>query len=619
MYTLNFNSRNEVKIVKSFEENLALISQREVPDLIAEMEVGEAPFSYLGTDEDDVKIFCDHNNQPFVIDPRVDESQLPNPNLKQLIFLFGIVSLVEIQKAATHANKDSLFVIIEPNPYFFQHALYFEDFHLLHNLNYIIVTEDVNNLSGLFKLLFSSRFFYLLRNVTFYLNYYYRNYDSASVIKYIKEIKSAIQHRYFTIGNSIQDSLVGLINNLNNIKALSENVDVAELKDAFSGVPAFVVAAGPSLDKNIKELKSVQGKGIIIAVDTIAKKLLDNGIIPNFIATVERGAIVWEYFYENQEYPPNLYLLSSLVADPRIVDKFKHRAVLPMRNNVREYFWLSEKLGLTQDHFIWMGGSSAHIAAGFALHIGASPIVLVGQDLAYGEKGTHANGTVYDKKPLDEKNEEWIIEGYYGGQVRTREIWIEFKQIFEEIFKHTQRLIINATEGGAKIEGTTQCPLHDVVKEYCTQECSVYERMRKLPKGAIDWRSAEEKVNKYIECLERSRLNLENHSQVLKRYHQDWKNSMSEKKVNKIYKTMKKTDQYLNMIRQDELLYHNLQGPLAILIQKFQSIEENDSLKSLKGNLEVQIELCEMMENTMWLIIQVIRENFPWNQTGHSL
>ncbi|MHB8073695.1 motility associated factor glycosyltransferase family protein [Desulfosporosinus fructosivorans] len=580
------------------------------------METGEAPFYYVGTDVDGVKIFCGNDDKPFIIESVIDETRLPNLNLRQLIFIFGIGSLEEIRKVASHAHKDSLLVIIEPNPYFLQYAMTYEKFKILDNTNYIIVTEKPDRLTNLFKLLFSSNLFYLLHNVEFYYNYYYRKHDGASVKDYITEIRMAIKNKYFNIGNSIHDSLLGLINNLNNIKWMSENVDVAKLKGSFSGVPAFVVAAGPSLDKNISQLKKAQGKGIIIAVDTIATKLLENGITPDFICTVERLAIVWDYFYEKQEYPPNLYLVSSLVTDPRIVEKFKHRAVLPMRSSVREYLWLDEILGLSPNHYMWMGASCAHLAVGLALHLGASPIVMVGQDLAYGEKGTHATGTIYDEKPDEDDDTEGIsVQGYYGGLVKTRKIWIEFKQIFENMFATTDQLIINATEGGAKIKGTIQQTLADVVDEYCIQECNVYEKMQEISSYSIDWNEVENKINDYISSLQELQVNVADHLNVLKQYNRKWIYSMPEKKVKKLYKSLKKTDVYFKAIKTNQLLYHNIQGPLAILVQKFNTIEETDSLKSLKQNLVVQIELCEMMENTIWYIIRVIQENFPWKST----
>ena len=52
-------------------------------------------------------------------------------------------------------------------------------------------------------------------------------------------------------------------------------------------IPAIIVAAGPSLNKNIKELKKAKGRAFIIAVDTAIKPLLAEGIIPDMFAIVD--------------------------------------------------------------------------------------------------------------------------------------------------------------------------------------------------------------------------------------------------------------------------------------------------------------------------------------------
>lgn len=595
-----------------FEKNITILSQRVTKDFITEFDDKDDCCQYIGQDEDGTKVFCDSSGKPFIIEPVIDDKQKLNPNLRQIIFFFGIASLSEIRTVAQRVHKESLFVIIEPKPYFLYHALHFEDFEILKGLSYIIVTEKLSNLQAVLNVLFSSKLFLLPK--VFYLNAYYRKYDGAIIREYINVIGTTIKSRYFTVGNSIYDSLVGLINNLKNVKAISENVDVARLKNIFKDVPAFVVAAGPSLDKNIHQLKKAKGKSLIIAVDTIAQKLIDNGITPDFVCSVERGAIVWDYFYKDRDYPADVRLVSSLVVDPRIVKKFKHKAILPMRSRVREYAWLAEQLNLTSDYFMWMGASCAHIAMGLALHVGASPIVMVGQDLAYGDKGTHAEGTVYEQKPLDEENDEIWVPGYYGGQVRTRKIWLEFKQLFETKFAEIDRLIINATEGGAEIKGAIPQKLADVIGRWCTHECNVSEILECVPNATIEWEDVEAKMKEYTRSLEKFRENVDEHLKRLRRYEKAWSDSMPEKKVQKIYNDMKKTDRFLKDLNADQLLYHNVQGPVAILMQKFHNIEEKDCLENLRENLLVQIELCEMLENTSWLILQVIEENYPWTE-----
>ena len=52
-------------------------------------------------------------------------------------------------------------------------------------------------------------------------------------------------------------------------------------------VPVIIVAAGPSLDKNIEELKRAKGHCLIFAVDTAMKYLLAHDIMPDLGITIE--------------------------------------------------------------------------------------------------------------------------------------------------------------------------------------------------------------------------------------------------------------------------------------------------------------------------------------------
>ena len=52
-------------------------------------------------------------------------------------------------------------------------------------------------------------------------------------------------------------------------------------------IPAFVVASGPSLNKNIEELKRAKGKSLIVAVDSAIPTLLRNDIVPDLFVTLD--------------------------------------------------------------------------------------------------------------------------------------------------------------------------------------------------------------------------------------------------------------------------------------------------------------------------------------------
>jgi len=59
------------------------------------------------------------------------------------------------------------------------------------------------------------------------------------------------------------------------------------LCDACHGMPAFIVGIGPSLDNDIKELKAVKKRAIIIAVDAAIRPLLANGITPDLVVSFD--------------------------------------------------------------------------------------------------------------------------------------------------------------------------------------------------------------------------------------------------------------------------------------------------------------------------------------------
>ena len=80
-----------------------------------------------------------------------------------------------------------------------------------------------------------------------------------------------------------------IINFWENITDLINQYSVGDLIELLKNkqekaYPAFIVSAGPSLDKNIEELKNIKGRGIIMAVDTAIKPLLKHGIVPDIIA-----------------------------------------------------------------------------------------------------------------------------------------------------------------------------------------------------------------------------------------------------------------------------------------------------------------------------------------------
>ena len=103
-----------------------------------------------------------------------------------------------------------------------------------------------------------------------------------------------------------------------------------------------------------------------------------------------------------------------------------------------------------------------------ALHWGCSPVMLVGQDLAFsGNQRYAASAGSTHPIPVVTKS----LPGYHGGTVQTAPDYFLFHHQFEEIaavIRRTQPTLrlLNCTEGGARIGGFEQLPLRDALEQH---------------------------------------------------------------------------------------------------------------------------------------------------------
>ena len=87
---------------------------------------------------------------------------------------------------------------------------------------------------------------------------------------------------------------------------------VDELKSQFQGKDVIIVAAGPSLDKNVEQLKNKKPGTIIMAVETVFRKLLSLGIDVDYMIVTDANSRIYGHMtgLENQTVPM-LYLATA--------------------------------------------------------------------------------------------------------------------------------------------------------------------------------------------------------------------------------------------------------------------------------------------------------------------
>ena len=133
------------------------------------------------------------------------------------------------------------------------------------------------------------------------------------------------------------------------------------------------------------------------------------------------------------------------------------------------------------DHFKWLGLdkgildiklSAGNMAFKVAEALGCNPIILIGQDLALSRDGrTHADGNVYGEKEAALLNENFIeVMGNDGQSIPTTTTLYSFLKSYELDVAAYSGTCINATEGGAYIQGTQVMSFQEAIDNYISSD-----------------------------------------------------------------------------------------------------------------------------------------------------
>ncbi len=264
-------------------------------------------------------------------------------------------------------------------------------------------------------------------------------------------------------------------NMAHNVPAAMTLPGVNELFGAFDGVPGIVVSAGPSLGKNVRELLHAKGRAVIIAVDTALRVLLDHGIRPDLVVSIDFSSNNMRYFDGLDTSALRLVVDSEVY--PPILDAFKGPRFYAEIANKSVSHWFSRTLGPRGG--LDKGLSVAHTAFLLAIEMGCRPVALIGQDLAYTGDVSHAKGAAMTRVESRGPGVGNVISvpDIFGRPVNSHASMVVFLRHFEEMLHaRADRLpegCVDATEGGARIAGTRLMTLKDLIARACTKRVDV--------------------------------------------------------------------------------------------------------------------------------------------------
>jgi hypothetical protein len=281
---------------------------------------------------------------------------------------------------------------------------------------------------------------------------------------------------------------------LANVALLTEHPSFLALAGKYRGVPAFIVGAGPSLGKNGQQLAEATQKGIVFAVNSSARALASYGVEPQVLACME--SIDVSHLLKEVPYIDRVIRAFSLTAHPQTLRTGSGPA-LPVFEGIAQ---LNEPMrALLGFPGLMVAGSVSTLAFSLAQRLGCSPIVFVGQDLAYTNGQAYASGTPYEASSVRRSDDGDYLEHDWCETLKTthnqgenrmlereplREVaaWGGSGTVFSTIgfsavrsWLETASIVlarefpdvrlINATEGGSRISGFEELRLEQVLSE----------------------------------------------------------------------------------------------------------------------------------------------------------
>jgi hypothetical protein len=278
-----------------------------------------------------------------------------------------------------------------------------------------------------------------------------------------------------------------------NLELLVGTLPILALAGRFQGVPAFVVGAGPSLDVSGPALREAARKGIVAVVDVAAGACARHEVEPQVLVSIESISLAAQM--RNVPWIDRVARSFSLFASPASL-RTGAGPLMPFHEDMKEFRPLADLLGVPG---VAVGGSVSTAAFTIAERLGCSPIVLVGQDLAYPAGQAYAAGSPFERSrikvskstgrleydwcdevvaahgnhqgPLPRATPLYEVEAFGGDGVvattssfNTFRIWFEVKA---ESFGRGEGAVrcINTSERGARIRGFEERRLADVVAE----------------------------------------------------------------------------------------------------------------------------------------------------------
>lgn len=401
-------------------------------------------------------LFIHSNYNPFEYAREIRDFAFEEKS--DIVFLFGLGLGYEIKEMIKNDYKKTYF-IVEPDKDIYKTMLENVDMKFMtnHNLTFIL-NDDPNIIANDFNKVITENH---TTNVKFVILPSYQYIYSELISKIFELIKKSMMMVQGGLTTTITTAKQWALNYSNNLQYLYETEPISNLYNAFEGIPAVIVGAGPSLEENIEHLKKIYNKALIVAGGSGISVAENNGIRCHVVGAMD-GWCDSEKIFEDLNINEDISLLySSQVYSliPRMIKGHK--------------FLLNQ---VEMDHFInknmewefwnnFSGPSITNVLAYNLAKLGCNPIIFVGQDLCYSKEKLYAKGAAYEERTPEQVTTGFVTtKNIQDEEVYTDKSFMNMKNSMEFAIRLNSSIkYLNGTKYGIHIEGAEDIDFNDYV------------------------------------------------------------------------------------------------------------------------------------------------------------
>lgn len=456
-------------------------------------------------------------------------------DVNTIINMFGFGNGVFARELLNKMNEKDLLLIYEPCYCIFNHILMNYDISdILLDKRVFIFINDINQDD--FRRV--SNALTDISNINSQIQCIYPNYNeifAKECIEFFKDLKDSFTTVTINTNTLISFNETDIINTFKNMEYIKESSSIHELRNAIpADVPAILVAAGPSVEENINILKKAKGRAVIFAVDRILDYLLDSGVVPDFVLTID-GKKGVEYFTKK-----------SNVTIPLITYYEANYDILKIHQGMKVFCTHNifiQKIYSFANHVppnVIPSGSVALVGFTACAELGFKRVILVGQDLAYDSEKSHA-GNINE---ISDGNRDVYIDGINGKKVKSRYDWREFVTRYEDLmYEYSDVEVIDAKKKGAKIKGAIVMPLDEAIDTYCSKSFEPEKIINNIEKTFTEQELSKIKeylkksINSLQQIKEKSKLAINDCNVLLAEIQNGGQTNQYHKSIKRIMKT----------------------------------------------------------------------------------